>query len=237
MWSSSYKAATRLHFIVLCKEIQVVTLWTGSESKNRNDQTKMDCKRQVKVLATVGIICAHLSMHIYTILIHWILQGIIYTCECRSAPHSKYKHGSYILRIYRSKEPTVGQAQWSSFVRQTYTRTVDIRLLTFTNLSFFFFFFIRVMSVNASFKCRSGLQCSWKKDIGALLDHGSAVPIQKERKEDVIFRSIRISNTASNYIGVYLLQFLAALLFLAALFFVVFFDIFDEWVCVVSMHF
>lgn len=41
---------------------------------------------------------------------------------------------------------------------------------------------------------------------------------------------------ASNYIGVYLLQFLAALLFLAALFFC-FFDIFDEWVCVVSMHF
>lgn len=40
---------------------------------------------------------------------------------------------------------------------------------------------------------------------------------------------------ASNYIGVHLLQFLAALLFLAALFF--FFDIFDEWVCVVSMHF
>lgn len=48
------------------------------------------------------------------------------------------------------------------------------------------------------------------------------MPIQKERKEDVIFRSIRISNTASNYIGVYLLQFLAALLFLAALFFLTF---------------
>lgn len=57
------------------------------------------------------------------------------------------------------------------------------------------------------------------------------------RKKDVIFRSIRISNMASNYIGVYLLQFLAALLFLAALFFVLFFDIFDELVCVVSMHF
>lgn len=137
MWSSSYKAATRLNFIVLCREIQVVKVLTGSESKNRNDQTKMNCKRQVKVLATVGIICAHLSMHIYTIIIYWILQGIIYTCECRSAPHSKYKHGSYILRIYRSKEPTVGQAQWSSFVRQTYTRTVNVRLLTFTNWSFF----------------------------------------------------------------------------------------------------
>lgn len=34
--------------------------------------------------------------------------------------------------------------------------------------------------------------------------------------EDVIFRSIRISNVASNWIGVYLLQCLAALLFLAA---------------------
>lgn len=42
------------------------------------------------------------------------------------------------------------------------------------------------------------------------------------RKKDVIFRSIRISNMASNNIGVYLLQFLAALLFLAALFCFVF---------------
>lgn len=137
MWSSSYKARHVLTLLSYAGKFSVVTVWTGSESKNRNDQTKMDCKRQVKVLATVGIICAHLSMHIYTIIIYWILQGIIYTCECRSAPHSKYKHGSYILRIYRSKEPTVGQAQWSSFVRQTYTRTVNVRLLTFTNWSFF----------------------------------------------------------------------------------------------------
>lgn len=87
---------------------------------NRFWEKRKDWKRQVKVLARVGILCAHLSMHVYTIIWCWILQGVIYTCECRSALHSKYEHGSYILRIPRSKEPTVGQAQWSSFVRQTH---------------------------------------------------------------------------------------------------------------------